>query len=128
MRRRTYLRHNIKILHYVTRGESSRFLPGVSLLPEQIRKKIEHVENLYAELFHVDETLPKPEVDVPRSIFKRNVPFGFIARTRGSVFRSISTEDADDYNQEIDKLYADNKTIAHLIETRTHVVQSKLTI
>lgn len=60
------------------------------------------------------------------TISRRSVPFGFIGTISKSLFGTLTTDDAEYFNTEIDKLYQDQKKMAILARNQTHIVRSEL--
>lgn len=56
---------------------------------------------------------------------KRGALFGFVGRVSKGLFGTLNEEDAAYYDGEIDKLHADQRHMAEIVENQTHILRSE---
>ncbi|RYA73418.1 hypothetical protein DD595_25015, partial [Enterobacter cloacae complex sp. 4DZ3-17B2] len=56
---------------------------------------------------------------------KRLTPFGIIGTLSKTLFGTLNTEGAENFNTQIDKLYQDQKNIICLVKDQAHLVKFK---
>ncbi|XP_053995180.1 uncharacterized protein LOC128885253 [Hylaeus anthracinus] len=56
---------------------------------------------------------------------QRSAPLGFIGTISNVLFGTLTEDDAKYYNQEIDKIYKDQKHLSELLGKQTHIVRSE---
>ena len=89
--------------------------------------RIEEALALRLELRELLSAIQVPEdFHNPRTIVRRSVPFGFIGSLSHALFGTLTTEDAEYFNSEIDKLYQEQYEITQVIKNQTHIITSKL--
>lgn len=70
--------------------------------------------------------LPTPKENIPRTLVKRAAPFGIVGTLSKSLFGTLDQDDAEYFNTQIDRLYADQANLTHLIGRQTHLIASKI--
>jgi hypothetical protein len=94
---------------------------------DYLNSRILEAEELREELKDLANEISLPDIDnLPRSIVRRGVPFGFVGSTSHYLFGTLTTEDADYFNSEIDKLYKDQNKLTRILKNQTHLISSKL--
>ncbi|XP_076545644.1 uncharacterized protein LOC143305513 [Osmia lignaria lignaria] len=89
--------------------------------------KADQALSLQDQLNEIITEFQTPEsYDGPKTIRRRSAPFGFIGSISHTLFGILTTEDAEYYNSEIDKLYHNQNELAHIMENQAHIVRNGL--
>lgn len=86
---------------------------------------IKHKESLISVyLDKIQRLLSTPQPITPESQGKRATPLAFIGSLSKSLFGTLNEDDAKYYNDEIDKLYRDQRKLTRILSNQTHIVKS----
>ncbi|CAK9834484.1 hypothetical protein ANTRET_LOCUS11142 [Anthophora retusa] len=94
-------------------------------LSERIKEAMENHAEIKTIVHQLNTDQTEPD-DSPKTIVRRNVPFGFIGTVSRTLFGTLDMDDAQHFDSQIDKLYTTEKKLIQLTKNQTHIVMSDL--